>query len=272
MISGIYLIKNMINGKVYVGKSKNIEKRMASHKSDRKRGTENIHLFRAIQKYGESAFENFILEECGEEILMEREKYWIEKYNSLDRNFGYNILPAEMSAPTFFGRKHSDETKKKMSESATGRLGSWNGRKHTEEEKLKISIGNRGRKQSEKAKNLARERMLGNKYFEGRKHTEKTKQLIRIKKLGKKNGALKESTKIKISKAHLGRKNKNSSSKYHGVHFHRATGKWAASVKYYPNKVKHLGIFSKEEEAAEKADKFVLENNLPNPLNFPKDK
>lgn len=84
----IYLATNTANGKVYVGKTNNFQKRKGEHlhsKSD--------HLFaRALRKYGESAFEWRILED-GIETLDEannRERHWISKYNSYFRNIGSN--------------------------------------------------------------------------------------------------------------------------------------------------------------------------------------
>ena len=98
---GIYVIKNIINGKVYVGKSKNCYKRLHQHLTDIKienrNYNENIHLLNSFKKYGEDKFECFILEKFNEnlenleQILSERELYWIIELDSLNREKGYNL-------------------------------------------------------------------------------------------------------------------------------------------------------------------------------------
>ena len=95
-ICGIYCIKNKINNKVYIGKSKNIYKRIYQHLYDLKNKrikNENSHFLNAWYKYGEKNFEYFILEELNinENLCKEKELYWITKYNSIDRKFGYNL-------------------------------------------------------------------------------------------------------------------------------------------------------------------------------------
>jgi group I intron endonuclease len=94
--SGIYCIRNLSNNKVYIGKSKNIYKRIHQHLYDLKNGrkkNENQYLMNAWNKYGNDAFEYFVLEflELDEGLLKDRELYWMEKYNSTDRDFGYNL-------------------------------------------------------------------------------------------------------------------------------------------------------------------------------------
>jgi len=91
-ISGIYKITNIINNKIYIGQSKDIFLRLRGHKSSLKSNIHfNIHLQRSYNKYGFSNFIFDILEECNEDIINEREKYWINFYNSHNRLYGYNI-------------------------------------------------------------------------------------------------------------------------------------------------------------------------------------
>lgn len=82
---GIYKITNLINGKVYIGQSINIEERWKRHCTTH----DNCYIHKAIQKYGKKNFSFEILEECEEAVLNEREIYYIDKYNSFDE--GYNM-------------------------------------------------------------------------------------------------------------------------------------------------------------------------------------
>ena len=92
---GIYIIRNIKNNKVYIGKSINIYKRIIQHVHTlrTKSKDENIHLIHSWHKYGENSFEYIIVEylEKNEELLAERELYWMKIYNSTNRNFGYNM-------------------------------------------------------------------------------------------------------------------------------------------------------------------------------------
>lgn len=94
MICGIYKITNTINGKCYIGQSRNIEKRWIEHKNrpyNKKDKSYNYPFYRAIRQYGLKNFTFEVLEECSIEELNEREKYWISVYNSFDKNYGYNL-------------------------------------------------------------------------------------------------------------------------------------------------------------------------------------
>lgn len=91
--SGIYVIQNKANGKLYVGSSVSVRYRWRQqHRTELRRGIHyNSHLQRAWNKYGEANFEFIILEECSEDLLVEREGYWIEHHKSWDRDHGYNL-------------------------------------------------------------------------------------------------------------------------------------------------------------------------------------
>lgn len=90
---GIYKFENKINHRIYIGQSKNIERRYKDHlnraKNNHQGNSEfNSPLHCAIRKYGIENFNFSIVEECSEKELNEKEKYWISYYDSY--NNGYN--------------------------------------------------------------------------------------------------------------------------------------------------------------------------------------
>ena len=89
-MTGIYTITNKINGKVYVGQSKDIIDRWSKHE---KALVKNEHHSETLQAdfnlYGGiEAFEFNVVELCDVSLLKEKEKYYFEKYNSITN--GYN--------------------------------------------------------------------------------------------------------------------------------------------------------------------------------------
>lgn len=90
---GIYSITNIINGKLYIGKSKNIKSRWLDHERNlRKNKHHNDYLQNAWNKYGEVNFKFDVVEITDEECkLDELEIYYIKQFNSTNDNYGYNI-------------------------------------------------------------------------------------------------------------------------------------------------------------------------------------
>lgn len=100
MLIGIYQIKNLINGKIYIGQSIDIEKRWSTHRTELKYNNHhNIHLQSAWNKYGEDNFEFSVLEECNFDQLNQREIYWISKLNSYKD--GYNLTSGGGNTESF---------------------------------------------------------------------------------------------------------------------------------------------------------------------------
>lgn len=110
MTCGIYKIKNKINNKIYIGQSINIERRWCEHKSrslNKENKDCNMKIYEAIKTYGLNNFELSIIEKCEKEELKDREIYWINYYNSMDFNFGYNTDNGYI--PTHFTKLNDTE-------------------------------------------------------------------------------------------------------------------------------------------------------------------
>ena len=88
----VYLIRNVVNGKMYIGKtSGSLKERWGQHIADSKRRS-RTYLGRAIIKYGPQAFTIEELERCTNEEDLDRcEAKWIQTYRSDQRDIGYNL-------------------------------------------------------------------------------------------------------------------------------------------------------------------------------------
>lgn len=82
---GIYKITNKQNGKVYIGQASNLEKRISEHKQVRRQTIDNY-----INVLGLENFNFEIIEECAQDELDEKERYYIEKYDAKNKDKGYN--------------------------------------------------------------------------------------------------------------------------------------------------------------------------------------
>ena len=148
---GIYKITSPTE-RIYIGQSTNIEKRFKRYKAlDCRTQTK---LYKSLLKYG---FENHIfeiIEICELNALNERERYWQDYFNSIDKKH-LNCLATSTSDKSGY---MSEETKNKMSNSRKGvkrpegyieKLRLLNtGSKRTEEAKLKMSKAQTGKKRS----------------------------------------------------------------------------------------------------------------------------
>lgn len=112
--SGVYVIKNIKNGKPYFGSAENFNIRFSEHKSELCKGCHyNDHLQRAWDKYGSENFKFEPIYYCGEDDLIKYEQKFLDiLFNSYKYNDFYNIAK-DAKAP-MKGRKHSEETKEKM--------------------------------------------------------------------------------------------------------------------------------------------------------------
>jgi group I intron endonuclease len=91
-ICGIYCIENLVNGKKYIGFSENIQYRFYQHKINLNNERHiNEHLQAAWNLYKEHSFIFYVIESCLPHELAEREIYYISKFKTRDRLFGYNM-------------------------------------------------------------------------------------------------------------------------------------------------------------------------------------
>lgn len=114
MDTGVYCLCNKLSGKRYIGSAaKSLRKRFRSHRYRLNKGEHfNEHLQRAWRKYGSEAFIFYVLEKCPSEQCIEREQYWIDRFKSYDRAFGYNKSP---TAGSPLGVKHSEQFGRRIS-------------------------------------------------------------------------------------------------------------------------------------------------------------
>jgi len=106
MKKDIYIIKNTINNKIYIGQAKNTKERFQGHCKPSAAHRDNDLVAKAIQKYGKEYFYYEILESQIENYN-EKEKYWIKYYNSLVPN-GYNISEGGDEPPLMRGYEHPE--------------------------------------------------------------------------------------------------------------------------------------------------------------------
>lgn len=126
----VYLLHNTVNDKLYVGKTvRTLDIRWKGHVNGANRDASDMMICRAIRKYGTGAFERWILEECCESIVNEREKFWIAELKTHVSQGGYNLT---FGGEGLAGYKFSDESKQRMREAAVGR-------KYTPEARAKMS-------------------------------------------------------------------------------------------------------------------------------------
>lgn len=143
----VYLVTNRVNGKRYVGKTKrSLEQRWREHVTHSHGGSEEMALYQAIRKHGAESFELSVLEECdGEDALDEAERKWIRELGTFRRE--YNMTEG---GDGLKGYRHTEATKRRMSESRRGEKNHNHGKRWgrqgplTEETKRKLSEKKKG--------------------------------------------------------------------------------------------------------------------------------
>ena len=179
-LSGIYIITNQINRKVYIGQAKGCKgmfERQRGHLKAFRRGRNSPHLQSAWDLYGADSFTFEVLLLCPPEECDHWEEHYISVFKSWLRDYGYNIKRTSEGPEAC-----SDETR------------------------LKISIANSGKKfgpRSEEVKQRISERRkaVGNK-----PRTEAMNKKNGDTHRGMKHKKFSEEAKQKLSKIHTGRR------------------------------------------------------------------
>lgn len=178
---GIYRIQNP-SGKVYIGQSTDILRRWKQY--EWLNGKSQIKLFNSFSKYGIDSHTFEILEECVENKLNERERYWQDYYNVVSDG-----LNCRLTKTTDKSGRLSEETKKRIGNANRGnvsyRKGIFGKYLHNNETKEKMSKSKFGMYKGK------------DNPFYGKTHSEETKKIIREKR---KLQVFTEETKKKISK------------------------------------------------------------------------
>ena len=171
----IYRHKNKINGKVYIGQTSQVPEKRWGKGNGYKTSS---RFYNAIQKYGWDNFEHTILfDNLTMEKANEIEELLINYYNSTDENYGYNIKKGgfnhshseetkkkigQANSQSLKGKAWSENQKILMSNKFSGENNPFYGKHHTEETKKKISDARKGKTQGE------------NHPFYGKHHTQET--------------------------------------------------------------------------------------------------
>lgn len=158
----VYCHTNKINGKKYIGiTGKNPNKRWHDGKSYK-----NKHFLSAISKYGWDNFKHEILfNNLSKDMACEKEIELISKYDTTNPNKGYNSSTGGENPARGAHWVLSDETKRKMSNSAKGEKNGFYGKHFTDEQLKKVREQNSGEKNG----------------FYGKRHTKESIEKIKRK-------------------------------------------------------------------------------------------
>src|SRR5208337_2855377 len=174
----IYLISNIVNGKVYVGQHQGVDlnHRWRQHVKTAQLGSK-LAFHKAIRKYGADSFSVTLLSTASSKTdLDEQEIRLIREYRAMNPAYGYNMTPGGQTGG-MHGKHQTEHQKQRVRETQTGRHPSVDTRK-------KMSLAAKNRPPcSESLRQKRREFAKGNKNAEGLRHSEifKLQQGERVK-------------------------------------------------------------------------------------------
>lgn len=116
MECSIYYIKCNVTNKYYIGSCLNFNARIKNHFDDLAKGKHKNKLLQAdYNYYGKSSFEYGKLDECDEEIALEKENQWMDVYKSYileyGTTFGYNLARASRKKSSFINNNTENYSK-----------------------------------------------------------------------------------------------------------------------------------------------------------------
>lgn len=113
----IYKISHSATDRVYVGQTTQKNGCRSRWYNHCKRAADgmNTYFYRAIRKYGREAFTVEVIEVCSDELLNDRESFWISEFRSNQKGFGFNSTSGGDRC------EMTSDAKRNMSISATGR-------------------------------------------------------------------------------------------------------------------------------------------------------
>ncbi len=187
----IYLLTNIINGKKYVGQtSRELSVRINEHFRDTQ---SELPIHKAIRKYGEHNFTVDTLAHCSSQDELDKvEGFYIKELGTMVPN-GYNLTPGGDSGRT--GYTHTEQFKQLRSKEYSGKgnpnygnryidtskFAGFKGKRHSEETRKLISNKLKGRTVSKETRQKIREANIGRKDNRGESISEaKGRKVIHV--------------------------------------------------------------------------------------------
>lgn len=138
-MSCVYQIKCLINNRIYIGSTTDVNSRFSNHRNTLKRNKHrNKYLQEDYDNYGEENFEFTIIEVVSDSSkLTEREQWYLDNTDCLKSKGGYNIL-IKADSPKGVSI-HSEENRKYISEKYTGENNPFFNKTHSDEYKESVS-------------------------------------------------------------------------------------------------------------------------------------
>jgi len=274
----VYICKNKINNKVYVGQTvRKLKERIYDHLNKTKL-KKNNHFHNALKKHGKENFVWEILEEnIKEEDLDDKEIFYIKKYESYKKEKGYNSLIGGKSNRISLNKEVREKMSIKRLKNMEENRKKYNGFAMSPSTREKMSKSRIGTSMCEGAKEKLRKANIGKK-----KITKEQIEKLRKVNIGKRH---KEESKIKMSESKTGEKNhffgknhsdennkknrisnhnngpnKMNSSGFKGVSKMNYNGcfGWRATIRTDDGKRKFLGFFDDPIDAAKVYDNALI--------------